>query len=394
MLRRLAQITLIVVVCVLLIELVTRGFFAWRVGPSVLKYGTPFYKAAVADPDPLRTPDEIRTVQMHENELAGYSKYQPREVRYDVDPETGDRFQVTINNLGFRGRDIQVEKRPNVMRIVTLGASSTFGYYSRDAYTYAMQLEGMLNKASEQQFEVINLGIPHLTAAEIRALFEAEALPLEPDIVTFYEGNNDSARLWEFIRDGAPPSTFKSIREFLGGYLVVAGMINSVLNGLQEDGQALEGELDTAAAQVSERFLESLETIAAECRRQGILFVVSNQQKRSDIVPREQLAGVTMQDELDLIKAKMANGQALTRYERHLYVQVILMRDLENWAVSAGVPFVDSIAAMDQERDNILTHVHLSQRGNEIVARQLSAAILANFAKPGDGAEDISNAAK
>jgi len=316
---------------------------------------------------------------MHENELAGYSKYQPREVRYDVDPATGERFQVTINNLGFRGRDIKQGKRPNVIRVVTLGASSTFGYYSRDAYTYPMQLEGMLNELSAREFEVINLGIPHLAAAEIEALFVAEALPLQPDIVTFYEGNNDSARLWEFIRDGSPPSKLKSVREFFGTYLVIAGLVNSILGGLEEESPTIETEMEAAAAQLSARFLKSIEQIAAECRRRGILFVVSNQQKRSDILEREQLAGVTMQDELELIKAKVAKGQPLARYERHLFVQTILMGDLKNWAVSADVPFVDAITAMDQERDNILTHVHLSQRGNEIVARQFSEAIVANL---------------
>ena len=97
----------------------------------------------------------------------------------------------------FRGRDFQTQKAPGVIRVVTLGASSTFGYYDRDEETYPFLLETLLNAESPEslRFEVINLGIPHLKMASIYQLFMAEALPLQPDIVTFYEGNNDAGSI-------------------------------------------------------------------------------------------------------------------------------------------------------------------------------------------------------
>ncbi|MEC9375101.1 MAG: SGNH/GDSL hydrolase family protein [Pseudomonadota bacterium] len=371
--RKFLNIVVIFILCAALIETVTRGFFAWRVGPNVFAYGTPFYV------DPYRAADEIRTVQMHDNELSGYSKYLAGQVRYDVDPVTKERFQVIINNFGFRGRNFEIAKKPNVIRIVTLGASSTFGYYSREDFTYPMQLEGILNNSAAQEFEVINLGIPHLTAEQIAALFEAEAIPLNPDVVTFYEGNNDSARLWEFINDDLQPSLLDSTREFFGGYSVFVAMLNSIILEKEMSPQNLDLELGPAALEVSERFLQALEVIAAECEQRGILFVVSNQQKRSDMFDREKFAGITMQDELKLIQSRASEGLPLTRKERHFYVQMILMQELKNWADDADLPFVDVIKAMDQERDNLLTHVHLSQRGNKIVAQKLSEAILANL---------------
>src|SRR5262249_13086620 len=82
---------------------------------------------------------------------------------------------------------------PGVTRVVTLGASSTFGFSDRDDETYPYYLEQFLNHdAHGKRFEVINLGIPHLKSDQIAALFEQEALPLRPDVVTFYEGINDS----------------------------------------------------------------------------------------------------------------------------------------------------------------------------------------------------------
>lgn len=80
--------------------------------------------------------------------------------------------------------------------MVTLGASSTFGYYTRDDETYPHYLERYLSQrlAAGSRAEVINLGIPHLRSEEILALFRAEGLPLDPDVVTVYLGANDSAR--------------------------------------------------------------------------------------------------------------------------------------------------------------------------------------------------------
>jgi len=55
------------------------------------------------------------------------------------------------------------------VRVVTLGASSTFGFHNRDDQTYPRQLENLLNQEARgsTRYEVINLGIPHLTSDEI-----------------------------------------------------------------------------------------------------------------------------------------------------------------------------------------------------------------------------------
>src|SRR5204862_98517 len=76
-----------------------------------------------------------------------------------------------------------------------LGGSSTFGYGSNDNETYPSHLQARLNERckSQRRYEVINLGIPHLTSTMIRELFIAEGIPLAPDVVVFYEGYNDSA---------------------------------------------------------------------------------------------------------------------------------------------------------------------------------------------------------
>jgi len=163
-------------VTVLLLELGLRLFFAFWVGPSVLMYGT--------------TPDKYHvdnhTVSDHGNELGGYSKYYPNQVRVDHDHQTGALFRVTINSNGFRGKEFADLKSDGIVRVVTLGASSTFGYFSRDDETYPYYMEQILNQqCSGQAFEVLNLGIPHSSSDQILSLSIAEVLPLNPDVITY-----------------------------------------------------------------------------------------------------------------------------------------------------------------------------------------------------------------
>ena len=128
---------------------------------------------------------------------ANYSKYFPGETRVDFD-EKGKKFAIKMNNKGFRGPDIIDKKDSGTIRIITLGGSSTFGYHDRDNETYPHYLQEILNEYLKERgidkikkFEVINLGIPTLRAENIYFLFINEALPLNPDLVTFYEGINN-----------------------------------------------------------------------------------------------------------------------------------------------------------------------------------------------------------
>jgi hypothetical protein len=186
----------------LILELSASTYFAFKVGPSVLLYGTRFHHKGIQVPETRPEAKNYvsglewtiqRTVISHPNKLSGYSKYFQNQKRIDFDIETGESFDVMINSRGFRGRDFADQKEPGVIRIVALGASSTLGYFDRDDETYPVYLEQMLNNkySGELRFEVINMGIPHLTAENIYALFLDEVIQLNPDVVTFYEGNND-----------------------------------------------------------------------------------------------------------------------------------------------------------------------------------------------------------
>lgn len=113
---------------------------------------------------------------------------------YDVKPgyHLPDTGAVTINSLGFRGDEIQRTKRAGTYRIVALGGSTTYGVFLGDHETYPYYLgEELKRQFGRDKVEVINAGLVSATSAEslTRVLFRI--VPLEPDMVVFYEGYND-----------------------------------------------------------------------------------------------------------------------------------------------------------------------------------------------------------
>jgi len=373
----------------LLLELCFRVFFAFYVGPSVLLYGTPFDRAqiegAASTPGTnvevereaktymfKMTEDEWnrrRNVELHPNELKGYSKYFPNQKRVDFDVDTGERFDVTINTHGFRGEDFLEQKEREVVRVLCLGASSTFGYFDRDDETYPVYLEQILNQryAGKAKFEVINFGIPHLPSEQIYNLFAAEGLPLKPDIVTFYEGNNDSDPPQRWLNQSLAHAAIKK----LGRYLVTAKFVDSIASKYLRQSLA-----EQAVTDISAKFINQVSKINQECYKRGILFIVANQQRNSQAFDRAELKTMTYQQEVEKIQDKLQHTGALLHPELALLIHSVLMEKLKDWTETNQVPFVDVISRLDHDRDVLVSWVHLSAKGNLMVANALADKII------------------
>ena len=83
-----------------------------------------------------------------------------------------------FNNFGFRDhRDFIYEKPLNVIRIATIGGSTT-------ANEYPNLMEGFLNKnftSSQKQIEVLNFGMPFWTTAHSLVNFVLNVVDFQPD---------------------------------------------------------------------------------------------------------------------------------------------------------------------------------------------------------------------
>lgn len=409
---------MLVIIPLIAIELGLRIFFAVKVSPNVLLFGTPWFNTKWQQKfddrgySLRRAKNEKANVMWHDNYLNNYSKYYPREERTDHD-ENGKKFVIKMNNLGFRGPDFTYKKEAGTIRIIILGASSTFGYRDRDNETYPYYLQEFLNqKLGEERcgeikhFEVLNLGIPHLRAENIYFLFMKEVLKLNPDVVTFYEGSNDvdldqrsitkkmmRNRYLSFV-----PAIYHELRQRLIFLAAVAEFVNTNLikyksSDLIDDHYNAKnrptGKADKQIASVADvdnkiyqqnkamfaSFLNYLEMIRNECRGRHILFIVANQQGSSYSFPREKLKGMSYEQEVIFIKKRLINHDNITRHQLYLLGHAALNKRIKGWASENQVIFVDVINALDQDRDTILSWVHLSPRGNRIIAREFANTI-------------------
>ena len=394
--KHLLSFTIVVLVTLVLFEVGARVYFSFKVGPSILLYGTSFdrehVEAAVRSDDEgpagmgeaktylgKMSNDEWkskRNVVTHANSPGNYSKYFPNQKRVDFDIDTGESFEVTINSRGVRGEDFSDKKKPGVIRVITLGSSSTFGYFDRDDETYPAYLEEILNKSwpGDVTVEVINLGVPHLKAENILDLFLAEGVDLDPDVVTFYEGNNDAGKMRTAYKSVGNSSVGADSAESQG-YFITVDWIKSLIDNNLRNRYAVS-DFEEAVAEISEEFVGDINRIYQECSKRGILFVVANQQKNSQTVPRNDLKGMTYQEEVDLIMPKLTGKEKLTQWQVLFLSHAVLVKDLEVWAQENNVPFVDAIAALDNNRDVLVSWVHLSPRGNQMLAEALAEKIL------------------
>jgi len=119
--------------------------------------------------------------------------YPHQRLRYGLVPGLDYYGWFRINSLGFRGPEASVAKKPGVLRVVCLGASTTFDIGSIGAarpWPEVMQ-EEIRRRLGADSVEVLNLAIPGFTSLDSLIDLQIRVLALQPDLVVVYQGHND-----------------------------------------------------------------------------------------------------------------------------------------------------------------------------------------------------------
>lgn len=98
------------------------------------------------------------------------------------------------NNFGWRGSDVPLDRGADVVRLAFVGASTTVDSYSAP-FSHPELIAHWLNRWAsrrhlETRFEVINAGRTGIDSRSIAAIVRKELVPVDPDLVVFYEGGN------------------------------------------------------------------------------------------------------------------------------------------------------------------------------------------------------------
>ena len=367
---------LIVAVSFLAVEIAARAYFSWRVGPDMWAYG-------IGEKQALKP--ERRTVRIHasvhDSSEEKYTKYLPYQERFDID-KAGNQFKVTINGRGFRGPDYTDAKPEGTARVVTLGASSTFGYYDRDTETYPYYMNELLNEKVVSQgcgaidtFEVINLGIPHLKSGQILSILREEGIPLSPDVVTFYEGINNATYSFKQAEEIAGSPETRQLIGSLGKYFITFALIANISKEHFWTFNLTESEFEGLSGGIPEKFVSDLSKIRDTSQSAGALLFVATQQAKSDIIPKDKIRGIRYGQEVEKIQNKLIDQGELRLKEVAFLVHNKIMQSVYAWGQDNEIVLVDIISTLDDRRDMLLSWVHLSPEANRIVARDFSERI-------------------
>jgi hypothetical protein len=107
----------------------------------------------------------------------------------------GSHFQKwSLNALGMRGPEVSSVKPPHVLRVVTAGASETFGLYESPGREYPRQLEDTLNarvasidtRCGAWHAQVLNAAMPGMSLPTIDQDIRLRVGPLNPDVILLY----------------------------------------------------------------------------------------------------------------------------------------------------------------------------------------------------------------
>ena len=230
---------------------------------------------------------------------------------------------------------------------------------------------------------MINLQIDDLDLPADRLPFLAEGGSFRPDVVTFYEGINDSADDGESAAEKVTKvhSATSIVKQWFREHFVLPFLIHEIDDerGRQYD----SAQVEATAKRRPEQFVENLARLRDECRNRGIQFVVGKQQARSLLVPRESIKGVTYADEVARVREKLTREGHVNTHEINFLVHDRILAAEERWARDNAVPVADIVAALDRDRDVLVSWVHLNPRGNAMVADTYAREILNLTCRPG-----------
>ncbi len=149
---------------------------------------------------------------------------------------------LVTNRFGFRGPRISLEKPARTIRVAFAGASTTVNSHDF-GFSYPEYAVHFLNRFAqanhlEVRFEALNAGREGIGSQDIAAIVREELVPLNPDLVVYYEGANQFyAQAGIFPRAGPRGSGFHKLYEWLRVHSATADRIDRLLMGSLSAGE-------------------------------------------------------------------------------------------------------------------------------------------------------------
>ena len=187
------------------------------------------------------------------------------------------KVSLSINSLGFRGGEITKQKPPRTIRIAAVGASTTFCGEVSDAEAWPARLQEILQRAHPGiAIQVINAGVPGYVASESLENLRARVMVLEPDLVIYYEANNDMARDTRAlaVSQGLIPAAPSSLMRTLSNNSLLFDLAQKNVRILMARTSS-DAKLGDLPADLPTRYIAKLDEMRRLTADRGIDFVLS-----------------------------------------------------------------------------------------------------------------------
>lgn len=297
--------------------------------------------------------------------------------------------QWRLNNLGFRGPDITPKPAPGTVRIVTVGASETFGLYESPDHEYARQLEDTLRvraltacAARVPAFEVVNAALPGMATPSMSVALDKVIRQAAPHVIVLYPSPGFYLNARPPIptygmagADSALPFTNAlrlrvAARVSRQARALVAGPIRAQLRRMVL-ARRIKRWNDTRFVTIPParltQFDADLRRAIGVAKSTGARVVLMG---HANATMAEGFADQTL-IEAWVYQFPRATGEVLSQFHERAYE---LEREV---ARDSGVVFVDLPAALaGREKPSFADFVHFTDSGAAIVATAISDAVL------------------
>lgn len=184
----------------------------------------------------------------------------------------GPLFGRISNGQGLRARqEIAIPKRKELIRILFLGDSCTFGYLVDDQSSFVAFTEKALRVADPRRaFQCINAGVPGYTAFQCWRRLESEGFDYQPDLVVVQFGWNGSS-VWDGRSD---PEHYRAHRASTPpGFLRSSRLLQLLWKTMFWPGTGEDGRARLAPSEMI-KVLERMES-ACKARQIGLLVLLT-----------------------------------------------------------------------------------------------------------------------
>jgi len=271
-----------------------------------------------------------------------------------------------INSRGYREREFSAEKSPDVMRIICLGNSCTFGWKVNLEQTYPKILEKLLNQnLAQPEFEVINAGMTGYSTFQGVRFLKREILGLHPDIIIFSYGWNDMCPAEREDKDQRfHPQWVLNLDDFLSRSRFYSFLKFEIMSLLKRKNQSQDEKKIVYRVSIKD-YQENLKELARIAQGSGIkVFFLS--------IP------------VSSAKVFLGPGKTSKPHIANRYYN----KALREAASEIGVPLID-VALLFEDRGDLYDNgreefIHYNARGHQVIADAIYQYFLEQgIAKPG-----------